>query len=239
MYTLDDDDTRYVCSKPVDGNSSSRQRLSNQLSVDESDPKISWWGIVFRRMGEVDEEARRARTRRSPGPLPGTALSGNSGADRRLKPRALVGSASPEDLIAARGIALLRLTPVTVPAVGLNAKLAKDVGIPPWELPSLKVISSDTCGISDENTANADSQCQPGAELLSGLETDGDEKNKAEIYIQENHESESVLEFSAELWVRGQQRPDPFLDKVLAGRNASAICFLSLAEKLLSDMSHW
>jgi hypothetical protein len=179
---------------------------------------------VSRRTSDVDDEARRGRQRRSPGPLPSPAIASNvGGIDRRLKPRVLVGTAAPEDLRAARGLALLRLTPVKVPGAGSPVRSASDVGAPPWDLPSLKAMPSEVYGtiISNESYCESSISGHAGKNSPLNSETAGEDiisGNSSNLDGGSDCAPESVLEFCAELWIRGPQRPDPFLDKLLAGR---------------------
>ena len=180
-----------------------------------------------RRVGDCDDDLRRTRTRRSPGaPVPVT--SSGSVSDRRPKIRPLVCAATPEDLIAARGLALLRLT--LTASGGAEEILAKDVGLPPWDLPTLEIVQGSvsdsprkTSGYSmagAEHESGGVPDIKTGQEeIYAGLPAGGasvDVTNHVADLVASNTTS-PTLEFCAELWVRGSQRPEPFLDRLLSG----------------------
>jgi hypothetical protein len=177
-----------------------------------------------RRVGDCDDDVRRPRPRRSPGPTPVPAPSGGSIGDRRPKIRPLVCAATPEDLIAARGLALLRLT--VSASVGTEEISAKDVGLPPWALPSVEILQAAVPDSPRKTSGYAVAGAEPEPEMKTGREDMSsvspagdatvDISNRVADLV-ESDSKNSTLEFHAELWVRGSQRPEPFLDRLLSG----------------------
>jgi hypothetical protein len=189
---------------------------------------VIMFSCLSRRVGDCDDDVRRPRSRRSPGPIPVPVPSGGSIGDRRPKIRPLVCAATPEDLIAARGLALLRLT--LIASGGAEEILARDVGLPPWDLPSLEILSATVSDsprkTSGHSVAGSEQDRGSGPDMKTGQDDicSGSPAGGSAVEIF-NHVTDlvpstaksSTLEFRAELWVRGSQRPEPFLDRLLSG----------------------
>ena len=136
-----------------------------------------------------------------------------------------MGTATPEDLIAARGVALLRLTPVAFPKDNAHSKTARDVGQPPWDLPFLRVLPLNQVHVCNYDKCFGTNQLS-GVEVMSsaGLPAECKVPEEADLTQKVNSlesapscQLEGCFEFRAELWVRGQQRPEPFLERLVAG----------------------
>jgi hypothetical protein len=178
--------------------------------------------VLHRRGGDFEDDTRRPRTRRSPGPTtPAPAPTGGSIGDRRPKIRPLVCAATPEDLIAARGLALLRLT--LSASSDVEHISAKDVGLPPWDLPSLELLqaavpeSPDNTRYTATGVDENDRGARPEATAGQGQGDATTVEMPTHIAKIESNAKSSTLEFLVELWVRGSQRPEPFLDRLLIG----------------------
>ena len=188
--------------------------------------------MVCRRVNEIDDDTRRNRARRSPASFTSSSTSTNSSSnDRRQKARSFTGNATPEDLIAARGVALLRLSLVASPAAG-TTKTARDLGMPPWDLPWMSdQLNSCTFDKLQSNSPHA------GSELGSPVGFPANKENEDtpgsmtspsenEFYCESpSSKFDMLLEFQADLWVRGQQRTDPFLERLLTGQLKFKIVF--------------